>query len=85
MHAVAIAYGDGAVTAGTVCACNIIDMETAMSFGLKLLVLIHSITILCTMLPSPYLASANAEGPRLRCGEARELAVHGMRCECVCM
>ena len=35
------------------------------------------------MLQSPYLASANAEGPRLHRREARELEVHGMRCECV--
>jgi len=35
------------------------------------------------MLQSPYLASANAEGPRLRHEEAREFAVHSMRCEYV--
>ena len=39
---------------------------------------------LCTMLQSPYLASAYAEGPRLRHVEAREFAVHSVRRETVC-
>ena len=38
---------------------------------------------MCSMPQSPCLASANAESPGLRHVEAREFAVHGMRCECV--